>query len=238
MSGLFVKVCGIMDAGAARTAAGAGADAIGFIFHRPSRRYVPPEAAASFAEAAREAAPASARAAGAPGPARVGVFVDAHPEEIAAAAARVPLDYVQLHGDESPGFAAAVVRATGCRVIKALRVASATDLSAAEAIWRDAAGEGRPAFFLLDTLVPGEAGGTGQSFDWRLTRQACLPAPVILAGGLTPANVVQALAEAGPAGVDVSSGVESGGVKRPDLIRAFVAAVRGWQDGRESCVHG
>lgn len=212
---LFVKICGLMDAEAVRVAAGAGADALGFIFYPPSRRYVTPERAGEIAEAA-----------GASGPARVGVFVDADLHEVREAAHTAGLQFVQLHGAEPPGFCREVRRATGCRIIKALRVGSGGRVPA------EGWSPGDADYFLLDTDVPGQAGGTGESFDWGAARTACLPAPVILAGGLNPDNVAAALAAARPAGVDVSSGVETGGRKDGEKIRAFVARARRWEHER------
>lgn len=229
---LFVKICGIGDAASARAAAQAGADAIGFIFHPPSRRYVPPARAGEIAAAAGiPAGPdggctgAGAAGLGAPGagPARVGVFVDADLREVREAARAAGLHFVQLHGAEPPGFCREARRATGCRVIKALRVGA--DGRVPSEGWSP----GDADYFLLDADVPGQAGGTGRAFDWGAARAVRLPAPVIVAGGLNPDNVAEALAAARPAGVDVSSGVETGGRKDGEKIRAFVARARRWE---------
>lgn len=209
---LFIKICGITDREAGLAAAAAGADAVGFVFHRSSRRYIEPGAAGEIARAL----PA--------GLARVGVFVNAPLAELRAAAAAVGLDLLQLHGEETPEFCRAARAAAGCGIIKALRVGGpgAGDL----APWREAAMD----YFLLDTFDPDLPGGTGRSFAWPAAREAMLPAPILLAGGLTPENVGEALAAARPAGVDVSTGVETDGRKDAEKMRRFVAAVRRWED--------
>ncbi len=216
---IFVKICGITSAEAGRAAAAAGADAVGFVFYPPSRRYVTPRQAGAIAAAIPR------------GPARVGVFVDASLAEIAAAAAQAGLDFLQLHGDETPDFCREARTATGCRVIRAFRVRTAADVAGIAAVWSSPAASGAADYFLLDALVEGQVGGTGQRFDWRLVAAADLPAPVILAGGLTPENVATALTMARPAGVDVSTGVETEGRKDPAKIHRFVEAVRRWEHG-------
>lgn len=212
--GLFVKICGIADREAGLAAAAAGADAVGFVFHPRSRRYVPPAAAGGIARALPE------------GVLRVGVFVDAPLERLREAAAAAGLDLLQLHGAETPAFCRRAREATGCGIIKALRVsgAGAPDLGP----WRREAGAAD--WFLLDAWDPDLPGGTGRAFDWAGARDLGLPAPVLLAGGLTPENVAAALDAARPAGVDVSTGVETDGRKDPDKIRRFVAGVRRWED--------
>lgn len=214
---MFVKICGITDDAAARAAAEAGADAIGFVFHPPSRRYVEPARAGAIGrDLSRRLI-------------RVGVFVDAGLHVIRDAIAAAGLDWIQLHGEETPDFCAAVRRATGHPVVKACRVLDRADLAGLAAFPAD--------YFLLDTGRPGQPGGTGETFDWDLARAACeelaLPAPVLLAGGLTPDNVVAALEAAGPDGVDVSSGVETAGRKDPAKIFRFIAAVRRWDHERQ-----
>ncbi len=239
---VFVKICGVRDEEAAQAAGEAGADAVGFVFYRPSRRWLEPWRAAQLGALLPEPVW------------RVGVFVDAPPEEVAATAAAARLTAVQLHGAETPAVAAALRRRLGIRVIKALGLASPADLERGRA-WAEAP----PDFFLLDAAPPaaagaglvgtrpnpprsgadggggGEAipGGSGRTFDWRWAARAAevLPAPFLLAGGLTPTNVAEALAVARPAGVDVSSGVERDGRKDPALIRSFVEAVRRWEAG-------
>jgi phosphoribosylanthranilate isomerase len=204
-----VKICGINDAAAMRAAAEAGADLVGFVFFPPSPRAVTPAQAAAVAL---------------PGPARVGLFVDPADEEIAAVLAAVPLDLIQLHGEETPSRCAAVKARFGLPVMKALGIAGPADLAA---LARYAPAVDR---FLLDAKAPPGAplpGGNAAPFDWSVLAGAAVPRPWLLAGGLTPDNVKEAVRIAGAPGVDVSSGVEGRrGVKDPALIAAFVAAAR------------
>jgi len=207
---MLTKICGINDADAMRAAAEAGADLVGFVFFPPSPRAVTPQQAASIAR---------------PGPARVGLFVDPSDDDIAAVLAALPLDVIQLHGEETPSRCAAVRARFGLPVMKALGIASAGDL--------DALADYAPVVdrFLLDAKAPPGAplpGGNAAPFDWTLTAGRTIPRPWLLAGGLTPDNVAQAIAVSGAPGVDVSSGVERArGVKDPARIAAFVSAARG-----------
>jgi phosphoribosylanthranilate isomerase len=204
-----VKLCGINDAAAMQAAAEAGADMVGFVFFPPSPRAVTPAAAAALVR---------------PGPARVGLFVDPSDAAIAAVLAAVPLDVIQLHGEETPARCAAVKARFGLPVMKALGIAVREDLAQLAAY--------APAVdrFLLDAKAPPGAplpGGNAAPFDWSVLAGARVPRPWLLAGGLTPENVKRAIAVAGAPGVDVSSGVEvARGVKDPALIRRFVAAAR------------
>jgi phosphoribosylanthranilate isomerase len=117
-------------------------------------------------------------------------------------------------------YATEVARRTGARVIKAARVESKADVQALDAFRTQD-------FHLLDTLVPGEAGGTGRTFDWSLARHRVSSVPLILSGGLTAENVGEAIAQVGPWGVDVASGTEAApGIKDPAKVEAFIAAVR------------
>ncbi len=205
-----VKICGIWEPDAARAAAEAGADAVGFVF-APSRRRVTVEQAAALAAILP------------PFVARVGVFVDETRERILEAVAACGLSAVQLHGDEPPELC----RALPVPVIKAVRVADARSL--------EALGRYRVSAFLLDAYAPGSPGGTGRTFDWDLAAGLGREHRIILSGGLNAANVTDALARVRPYGVDVSSGVETDGRKDPAKIRAFVEAVRRWdarEDGR------
>lgn len=210
---LFIKICGITDVDGGQAAAAAGADAVGFVFHPPSGRYLSPAAAGEIAGGLPE------------GMARVGVFVDASPDELREAAAAVGLHFLQFHGAETPAFCRLAREATGCGIIKALRVGRSGPGELGP--WREAEAID---YFLLDTFDPDLPGGTGRAFNWPLARGLDLPAPILLAGGLTPENVEAALAAARPAGVDVSTGVETDGRKDPDKIRRFVAGVRRWED--------
>ena len=149
----------------------------------------------------------------------VGVFVNARLDEVVRAAEDESLAMLQLHGDEGPDFCREAARRTGCRVIKALRVRSGADVQAAEAFRTD--------FHLLDAHRPGTPGGTGESFDWELAAARRSTVPLILAGGLTPANVAEAISVTHPFAVDVASGVEvSPGVKDPQLMAAFAEVAR------------
>lgn len=197
-----VKICGVTRVADALHAARAGADAIGLNFAAVSPRRV------SVAQAAEIAAalPASV--------CRVGIFVDADRAAIAAVLAAVPLDALQFHGDEAPALCAGWDRKT----IKAVRVRGPETLAAA----RDYAVD----FLLADAWVPGQAGGTGQRvpLDWLrdVARER-----LILAGGLTPDTVADAVRAVRPAGVDVASGVETApGIKDPEKVERFIANAR------------
>lgn len=195
-----VKICGIRTEAAAVAAVGADADAVGFVFYPPSPRFVPPSRAAALARLLP------------PFVVRVGVFVNAPVEVVEAVAREVGLDAVQLHGDEPPEVCARL----RTRVIKAVRV------DRADAVVR--ARDYSACALLLDAHLPGRYGGTGRRFDWSLARG--LDRPVILSGGLTPDNVAEAIRQARPYAVDVSTGVETDGEKDPEKITAFVRAVR------------
>lgn len=202
---MLIKICGIRTIEAAAAAVEAGADAVGFVF-APSRRRIDP---------------AAARAIGGTLPRsvlKVGVFVDEKAPAVAEIAAFCGLDLLQFHGRESPEYC----REFGGRAIKALRPRETGDLAAMDG-YRDVFA------FLIDTYDPELAGGSGRTGDWGLAGLAAGRAPVILAGGLDPGNVVSALDAVGPFGVDTSSGVEADGVKDPDLIRQFVTTVRRWE---------
>ncbi|GIX07608.1 MAG: N-(5'-phosphoribosyl)anthranilate isomerase [Candidatus Poribacteria bacterium] len=198
-----VKVCGITRLEDAMVCVEAGADALGFVFYEPSPRFITPETAAAIAERLP------------PFVVRVGVFVDAPAEEMEAIARLVGLDCLQLHGQEPPELCASLSR----RVLKAVRVGERLDFPF-ESYQTVGA-------FLLDTYVPGLPGGTGQAFRWELAQQAKRYGRIVLAGGLTPENVAEAIQIARPDGVDVSSGVEAApGRKDPAKVRAFLRTVR------------
>ncbi len=147
----------------------------------------------------------------------VGVFVNQSMDEIARAVENEHLSMVQLHGDEGLSFCHEVTRRTGCPVIKAIRVRSAADLDAARAF--------RVQFHLLDAYREGVPGGTGQTVDWELLRNRRSKVPLILAGGLTPENVADAIGATRSFAVDVASGVESApGIKDHQLMTEFAAA--------------
>jgi phosphoribosylanthranilate isomerase len=195
-----LKVCGITRAEDAELAIEAGAWALGFILWPGSRRFVEPAMAAGIARGARRRVQL------------VGVFVSPTLDEVAHAADLMGLTHVQLHGDEGPSFCAAAGQRTGARVIKALRVRSRADVADAERYHTD--------LHLLDS--PGNA----RTWDWRLAGERRTRTPLVLAGGLTPENVGEAIATARPWAVDVASGVEAApGVKDPAKVRAFADAV-------------
>ena len=201
MSGSLVKICGVCDAGALVAAAEAGADLVGFHFCS-SRRRVTPEAARAMVG---ELDGLAGR------PRLVGVFIDQPEDEVERVAELVGLDAVQLHGSERPGFR------TRRPVIKALKVRDGAVPDAA----------GWPDPILLDSWSPDQRGGTGHTWDWEAARALLASRRVIVAGGLTPANVGEVVRSFRPHGVDVSSGVESEvRVKDHDRVRAFVQAVR------------
>jgi phosphoribosylanthranilate isomerase len=198
------KICGITRVEDALAAAEAGADAIGLVFYAKSPRAV-------SVQQAREIIAALP-----PFVTSVGLFVDASRCELGEILDAVPLDLLQFHGDETPEECDFF----GRPYIKALRVKPGDDIAAQVARYANARG------VLLDTFVPGIPGGTGEAFDWSLV-PAQLSKPVILAGGLTAANVAQAIGQVRPFAVDISGGVESAkGIKDAAKIHAFMEAVR------------
>lgn len=210
MSSPRIKICGITNLADAEHAASLGVWAIGMVFHRPSPRRCRQGDAIEIVAALRREVET------------VGVFVNTHLDDIARAADQVGFSIVQLHGDEGPAFCAEVARRTGCQVIKAMPVRSAADVKRLDAFHTD--------FHLLDTYRPGTRGGTGETFDWELARVHS-GRPLLLSGGLGPANVADAIAVASPWGVDVASGVEAEpGRKDHAAVEAFVQAVRGGED--------
>ncbi len=209
-----VKICGLRRPEEVEAAVEAGADYLGFVFYPPSHRYLTPEAARDLLQAVRRPGEATRWRA-------VGVFVNEPAAWVNRVAGRCGLDYVQLHGTESPEYCAAMERPA----IKALRLA---ELNGGP-VTAEAYGAAR---LLLDSQVPGYWGGTGQRFDWEAARPYAREA--FIAGGLAPENAAAALTLLDPWGLDVSSGVERDKVKDPALIRAFLANVRRW----EKTTHG
>ncbi|MFZ5756200.1 MAG: phosphoribosylanthranilate isomerase [Pseudomonadota bacterium] len=204
------KICGITRAEDALAAAALGADAVGFVFWPQSPRAVTPEQAQAIIAGLP------------PFVTPVALFVDPAPADVQAAIA-AGCALLQFHGDESPAFCAQFRHPW----IKAVRVGPETDVRAAARGHAAAGARG----LLLDTLVAGTPGGTGQRFDWALVPRD-LALPVILAGGLTPENVADAIRTVRPYAVDVSGGVEqSKGIKDRVRMAAFLAGVkRGEQD--------
>jgi phosphoribosylanthranilate isomerase len=201
-----VKICGITRAEDAEAAALAGAWAVGLNFYPRSPRLIEVEEAELIGAVLRRRTEVA------------GVFVNAPLGRIAALAERCRLSLVQLHGDEGPSYCDEIARRTGCRVIKAFRVRSLAEVRAAGAYRAD--------YHLFDAYRPGTPGGTGESFNWELVGARKGGVPAIVAGGLTPENVGEAITASGPWGVDVAGGVEQGvpGVKDHDRVAQFIAA--------------
>ena len=199
-----IKICGITREADAQFAAGLGVDALGFVLAESPRRVE----SDTVQEISRGLPPFVST---------VGVFVDMDIEALRDIATACKLDWLQLHGKESPDYC----RALDFRLLKAIRVKDS------QSIETMAAYKGCVSGFVLDTYVKGQPGGTGNTFDWTLVKEAKKHGPIILAGGLTPAAVKEAIEATGPYGVDVSSGVESApGIKDHEKMRCFVEAVR------------
>jgi len=205
-----VKICGLTDQTALDAAISAGAAYIGFNFFPPSPRYLTLQAAQVLATSIP------------PGIAKVGLTVDADDTFLDALVKAVHLDMLQLHGHETPARVSEVKSRYGLPVMKVLGIADAQDLAQIE-VFAPVSDQ-----LLLDTKPPKDAvlpGGNGARFDWALLTQRRMPIPWMLAGGLTPDNVPDAIAATGAQQVDVASGVEAErGKKHPALIKAFVEA--------------
>ncbi len=210
-----VKICGVTTPAALRATVEAGAEYLGLNFYPPSPRSVTPDQAAALTAAAP------------PRLCKVGLFVDVEDETIAKTLAAVGLDMLQLHGGESPARVAEIRARFGLPVMKAVKIAGPEDLAAAEAYFRAADR------LLFDAKPPKEMtgalpGGNALAFDWRLLAGKTWPLPWMLAGGLDPENVAEAVRISGARAVDVVSGVEDRpGLKNPNKIRAFLAAAKG-----------
>jgi phosphoribosylanthranilate isomerase len=197
------KICGITRLEDGLAAAAAGADAIGLVFYEKSPRAV------TAAQAARICAALP------PFVTTVGLFVNAAEDEVGAVLSQAPLDLLQFHGDETAAYCRRFARP----YIKAVRMADGVDLNTIAAEYGDARG------LLLDSYQKGVPGGTGHAFDWARI-PADLKMPIILAGGLGPDNVADAVRRVHPYAVDVSSGVERDkGIKDADKIIAFMRGV-------------
>ena len=212
-TGINVKICGLTDPSDVPAALLAGARYLGFVFFEKSPRHLSLSDAAFMASAVPE------------GICKVALTVDADDDALDALTAAVPLDMLQLHGKESPERVAEIKARYGLPVMKAVGVADARDLAALDTYGRVADQ------LLVDAKPPRDAelpGGNGLAFDWRLIAGRRWPVPWMLAGGLTPDNVGEAIRLTGARQLDVSSGVESApGVKDADRISAFCAAARG-----------
>ena len=208
-----VKICGIRDKTHALAAVEAGADFIGLVF-APSKRQVTPTQACEIASAVKKSSDATKV---------VGVFVNAPASQVNEIADFCALDCVQLSGDESWEYCREVVEP----VIKAIRIGQQSPAELYAEL--SAGGQLLPLqrfIALLDSQVEGKYGGTGESFNWNLAQQVAKRFPVIIAGGLDPKNVARLIERVRPWGVDVSSGVETGGVKDIAKIGTFIEAVR------------
>lgn len=200
---LFVKICGVRTVEDAQVAADAGANAIGLNFVPASPRFVDEDTARAIASAIH----------GRPDVELVGVVANLSEAEARSLRARVSLDRLQLHGDEPEGLVAALQPFA----FKAVRIGSADDVVRARRYPSDP--------LLVDARHGDALGGTGRSFDWSLVEELARERPILIAGGLRPENVADAIRAVRPFGVDVASGVEiRPGVQSPDRIRAFVAA--------------
>lgn len=204
------KICGVTRPDAVQAAVEGGARWIGLVFYERSPRHVAPPVAAQLARLV----PTGIRT--------VGLFVDPGDDYLEHVATQVPLDLVQLHGEESPARVAEIRAAYSTPVMKALKVSEPADLAAADAY------AGEADMLLFDARPPANVaalpGGNGIPFDWSILAGRRWPVPWMLSGGLTVANLAEAVATSGATAVDVSSGVESRpGRKDPDLVRAFLA---------------
>ncbi len=200
-----VKICGITLYDDARTAANLGADALGFIFHPASPRYIAPSAAREIIGKLP------------PFVSKVGVFVDRNVRDVIEIARASGVDTIQLHGSETPNMCDRIPYP----VIKAFSVDTETDLSLLD--------EYRVSGFLLDTWDKRLKGGTGRTFDWSVAEPASRTHDtIILAGGLGPTNVKEAIEQVLPYGIDVNSGVEiRPGVKNPKKMSHVISIVKG-----------
>jgi phosphoribosylanthranilate isomerase len=202
-----IKVCGMTSLADAEHAADLGAWAIGLIHHADSPRFVDPAVAEEIGAALKRRCEIA------------GVFVNSPLDEVVDVAERENLTLLQFHGEEGPSFCTEAARRTGAKVMKAMRVTSAADVQAAEAFRTD--------FHLFDAYRHGLHGGTGKSFDWGLVAKRRSKVPMVLAGGLTPANIAEAIEAAHPYAVDVVTGVEAEpGRKDPAKVEAFFEAVK------------
>ena len=184
-----VKICGITNLEDARFAAGAFVDFLGFIFYEKSPRFIDPAKAGAMLNWIE-------------GPKKVGVFVNQPWQEVNQIAKETGLDYVQLHGNESIDYCQQIEKP----IIKAIPVSreiSALDLKSATALYSQLA-----EYYLFDTKLGADWGGTGQTFDWKLLEEISVDKPFFLAGGITPENAVHAINNVHPFAIDVNSGVE------------------------------
>lgn len=200
-----VKICGLTNVDDAMTAVEAGADALGFVLYKESARCIASDLARDIVRSVP------------PFVSTVGLFVNQPTQWVRVIAERCGVDALQFQGDETPAYCDGFAQ----RAIKAIRVKDRASLDIMEGY--------RVRAFVLDAYREGEYGGTGQTFDWDLAVAAKAHGRIILAGGLTPDNVAEAIRRVRPFAVDVSSGVEGStrGVKDHGKIRAFIQAAKG-----------
>lgn len=207
---MFVKLCGLRTLDDARTAIEVGADALGFILAE-SRRQVSDEFVTSVRDEIINP------------PTIVGVTVNASPELITELISKARLDMVQLSGNEPPS----ILDNIDFPIIKALKFRSGTAIDDAVRVVESwFAHRNRPEIVILEGHQVGSHGGTGTIADWKLAAEIAVRYPIVLAGGLTPDNVAEAIARVQPVGVDTSSGTETEGVKDPVKMRLFVERAR------------
>ncbi len=200
-----IKICGITRIEDALCASECGADAVGFIFHPPSPRYITAEKTKAIITELPE------------GIVTVGVFVNREAQEVARTANDCGLDLIQFHGDESPEYCRWFPAE---RIIKAVSLRTPGDLRTLTAY--------RVRAFLVDTRDSGRYGGTGKRADWELAAELGKAHPLILAGGLDADNIAEALAAVAPGAVDINSGCESApGIKDHDRLRQIVGMIQG-----------
>jgi len=200
-----IKICGITNKEDALDAARLGADMLGFVFYKGSKRFVKPEIARDIIDFI----PASV--------AKVGVFVDQKNEEVLAIAEEAGLDILQFHGSESAGYCAYF--SPRFKVMKAFRIKDRMSFKGVNKYNTD--------YYLFDTHVEGSAGGTGKSFDWDLLKDMHILKSFFVSGGLNASNVGRAIGEFTPYGVDASSSLEiSPGKKDLGLVKKFIEEAR------------
>ncbi len=211
--GIWIKICGIKTVEAALSCAEAGADAVGFVFAESRRRISVETAAGIIAVLPTEID-------------KAGVFVDMPYQDVAEIERCLGLDLLQFHGQESPHYCSLFPG----KAVKSFRIASAGDLKNIEAY------RGKIRACLLDSFQPGQAGGTGSTWDWDQMNpdyaEQMLGFQFIVAGGITAHNVTEALQKLKPYGIDASSGLEIDGQKDHGLIKNFVQTVRRWENGK------
>ena len=211
---VFVKICGLRDVDAARVAIEAGADALGFIL-APSKRQISPAVVRGIRDEIERD--------GAALPRFVGVVVNLGPAEIRDVVSESGIDMIQLSGDEEPD----ILQEIETPVIKALRFSAGTRVDEAlREVERWVGAPSPPRYVLVDGHEVGSYGGTGTRADWDLVAEVARRFPVVMAGGLDPENVVEAIDRVRPFGVDVSSGTETDGAKDPVKIRNFVCRAK------------